>query len=330
MTDAYKKAGVDIDAGNALVKRISPLAAATRRPGAAADLGGFGGLFDLKAAGFDDPILVSGTDGVGTKLLLAIETGKLDGIGIDLVAMCANDVLVQGAEPLFFLDYFATGKLDQDAASSVIGSVAEGCRQAGAALIGGETAEMPGFYADGHFDLSGFCVGAVERSAILPVMDQMKAGDVMIALSSSGAHSNGYSLIRKLIAEQNVDLSADAPWGENWGDALLAPTIIYAEAVKPLLAGGLLKGMAHITGGGLIENVPRVLTDGLAASFDDEKLPKPPLFEWLQKAGDLSDTELRTVFNCGVGMVLIASAEKADEVLAKAEGSFVIGTLTDA
>ncbi|MEM1380376.1 MAG: phosphoribosylformylglycinamidine cyclo-ligase [Pseudomonadota bacterium] len=330
MTDAYQKAGVDIDAGNALVKRILPLAAATRRPGADADLGGFGGVFDMKAAGFDDPLLVAGADGVGTKLLLALEVGAYHEIGIDLVAMCANDVLVQGAQPLFFLDYFATGQLDQDAAAAVVAGIAEGCKRAGAALIGGETAEMPGLYAKGHFDLAGFCVGAVERGALLPRPGAMAAGDVLIALPSSGPHANGFSLIRKLIEKAGVALGEDAPFGGTWGDHLLAPTEIYVQAVEPLLRTGSVKGMAHITGGGLIENVPRVLPDHLVPSYDEEALAVPALFAWLQEEGDLPDLELMTVFNCGIGMVLIADPAHTDDILSATEGAFVIGQLDPA
>lgn len=327
MTDAYQKAGVDINAGNALVKRIAPLAAATRRPGADASLGGFGGLFDLKATGFEDPILVSGTDGVGTKLLLAIEAGAHREIGIDLVAMCANDVLVQGAEPLFFLDYFATGKLDQNAAAAVVEGIAEGCRQAGAALIGGETAEMPGLYDDGHFDLAGFCVGAVERDRMLPDHKAMAAGDVMIALPSSGPHANGFSLIRKLLNEQNVSIDNQTPFGGTWSEHLLAPTKIYVEELKPLLDRQLLRGMSHITGGGLMENLPRVLPDGLAPHYDETALELPDLFAWLQDAGNLGLTELRTVFNCGIGMVLIVAPRNVATVLDATPNAFVIGEL---
>ncbi|MEM9838798.1 MAG: phosphoribosylformylglycinamidine cyclo-ligase [Pseudomonadota bacterium] len=330
MTDAYRKAGVDIDAGNALVKRIAPLAAATRRPGAEADLGGFGGLFDLKAAGFNDPILVSGTDGVGTKLLLAIEGGAYHAIGIDLVAMCANDVLVQGAEPLFFLDYFATGKLEQEAAAGVVEGIAEGCRQAGAALIGGETAEMPGLYGDGHFDLAGFCVGAVERDALLPQQAEMKPGDTLIALPSSGPHANGFSLIRKLIAEHDVDLDGEAPFGGVWRDHLLAPTQIYVKALRPLMKQGLLKGMSHITGGGLVENMPRVLPDRLVPRYDEDAIVTPPLFQWLAEAGGLGTQELRTVFNCGIGMVLIADPAHTDTIVQSTDGAVVIGELASA
>ncbi|MEO1657528.1 MAG: phosphoribosylformylglycinamidine cyclo-ligase [Pseudomonadota bacterium] len=331
MTDAYKKAGVDIDAGNALIKTIAPLAASTRRPGADASLGGFGGLFDLKAAGFEDPILVSGADGVGTKLLLAIDTGQYEPIGVDLVAMCANDVLVQGALPLFFLDYFATGVLAPEAAAAVITGVAEGCRQAGAALIGGETAEMPGLYAPGHFDLAGFCVGAAERGALLPLQDDMAPGDLLIALPSSGAHANGFSLIRKLITEAGVDLAAETPFGAGvWADVLLTPTRIYVDDVAPLLKANALKGMAHITGGGLIENVPRVLPDGLAPQYDQQALELPPLFTWLQEAGDLSREELYTVFNCGIGMVLICGKDQKSAVLSACSDAFVIGELAQA
>ncbi|MCQ8185235.1 phosphoribosylformylglycinamidine cyclo-ligase [Parvularcula maris] len=330
MTDAYKKAGVDIDAGNALVRRIAPFAKATRRPGADGSLGGFGGLFDLKAAGFEDPVLVSGTDGVGTKLLLAIEAERYEGIGIDLVAMCANDVLVQGAEPLFFLDYFATGHLEGDVAAAVIESIAEGCRQAGAALIGGETAEMPGLYGQGHFDLAGFCVGAAERGRLLPRMEEMAEGDVLIALPSSGPHANGFSLIRKLMAEQGVALTDETPWGGTFADALLAPTRIYTEELVPLFRRGVLKGLSHITGGGLVENLPRVLPAGLEAAISDGDLLLPPLFSWLQEAGSLSDQEGRTVFNCGVGMVLIVAEAEADSLLSELTGSFRLGTLTKA
>jgi phosphoribosylformylglycinamidine cyclo-ligase len=327
MTDAYRQAGVDIEAGNKLVQKIAPLAASTRRPGADASLGGFGGLFDLKAAGFEDPILVSGTDGVGTKLLLAIEAEEHRGIGIDLVAMCANDVLVQGALPLFFLDYFATGKLEQEVAASVVEGIADGCRQAGAALIGGETAEMPGVYGPGHYDLAGFCVGAAERGSLLPRGDDMSAGDALIALPSSGPHANGFSLIRKLIAEKGIRLDDDAPFGGSWKEKLLAPTRIYVDALKPLLLDRKLLGMAHITGGGLVENLPRVLPEHLRVKLDEDALELPPLFAWLKEAGDLSLEEVRTVFNAGIGMVLIVGPAHADDVLDEVEGSFLIGEL---
>ena len=333
MTDAYKQAGVDIDAGERLVKAIGGLAKATARPGADAALGGFGGLFDLKAAGFEDPILVSGTDGVGTKLKIAFATGRHDAIGIDLVAMCVNDVLAQGAEPLFFLDYFATGKLDPDAAAEVVASVAEGCRQAGAALIGGETAEMPGVYADGEYDLAGFCVGAVERGDLMP--RRAAPGDVMIGLASSGAHANGYSLIRKIVAQAGLDYDAPAPFAPetSLGEALLAPTRIYVRALLPLLKDPQVKAFAHVTGGGLTDNVPRVLTDGLAPRYDESALAPPPLFEWLRAQGGLSDAEMRRTFNCGVGGVVMCAASHADaalNALAEAgETAFVIGDIME-
>jgi len=333
MTDAYKQAGVDIDAGERLVKAIGGLAKATARPGADAALGGFGGLFDLKAAGFADPILVSGTDGVGTKLKIAFATGRHDTIGIDLVAMCANDVLAQGAEPLFFLDYFATGKLDTGAAAQVVAGVAEGCRQAGCALIGGETAEMPGIYADGEYDLAGFCVGAVERGDVMP--RRAVAGDVMIGLASSGAHSNGYSLIRKIVAEAGLSYDAPAPFDSatSLGQALLAPTRIYVRSVLPLLKAEEVRAFAHVTGGGLTDNTPRVLPDGLAPRFDDDALAPPPLFEWLQREGGLSAAEMRRTFNCGVGGVLVcapAYAQAALDALAGAgESARVIGDIVE-
>ncbi len=333
MTDAYKQAGVDIDAGERLVKAIGGLAKATARPGADAALGGFGGLFDLKAAGFADPILVSGTDGVGTKLKIAFATGRHDTIGIDLVAMCANDVLAQGAEPLFFLDYFATGKLDTGAAAQVVAGIAEGCRQAGCALIGGETAEMPGIYADGEYDLAGFCVGAVERGDMMP--RRAVAGDVMIGLASSGAHSNGYSLIRKIVAEAGLSYDAPAPFDSatSLGKALLAPTRIYVRSVLPLLKAEEVRAFAHVTGGGLTDNTPRVLPDGLAPRFDDDALAPPPLFEWLQREGGLSAAEMRRTFNCGVGGVLVcapAYAQAALDALAGAgESARVIGDIVE-
>ncbi len=312
MSDAYKKAGVDIDAGERLVKAIGPLAKATARPGADGALGGFGGLFDLKAAGFSDPILVSGTDGVGTKLKLALAMNCHDTIGIDLVAMCVNDVLAQGALPLFFLDYFACGKLDVDVATQVVRGIAEGCKQAGAALIGGETAEMPGMYAGGDYDLAGFCVGAVERDHLLPLhegSEKMQAGDALIALASSGPHANGYSLIRKILDERGADIKAAAPFDEarSLGKALLAPTKIYVKALEPLLKARLVKGFAHITGGGLTDNLPRILPDGLAPELDEAALALPPLFAWLQETGDLSDADMQRTFNCGIGGVVVVS-----------------------
>jgi len=316
MSDAYKKAGVDIDAGERLVEAISPLARATARAGAEAALGGFGGVFDLKAAGYRDPLLVSGTDGVGTKLKIAFETGRHDTIGIDLVAMCVNDVLAQGAEPLFFLDYFATGRLDEGVAATVIGAIAAGCREAGCALIGGETAEMPGMYGPGEYDLAGFSVGAVERENLLP--RKVEAGDAMIGLASSGAHSNGYSLIRRIVAEAGLSYEGPAPFdeGRSLGEALLTPTRIYVRSVLPLLRRPGARGFAHITGGGLTDNVPRVFDETFAAKYDEAALSLPPLFEWLEKAGGLSPEEMRRTFNCGVGGVLVVAAGEADGFLA--------------
>lgn len=316
MTDAYKKAGVDIDAGDQLVRKIGPLAKATARPGANAALGGFGGLFDLKAAGFQDPILVSGTDGVGTKLKIAFETGRHSTIGVDLVAMCVNDVLAQGAEPLFFLDYFATGRLDPGTAADVVAGVAEGCRQAGCALVGGETAEMPGLYGDGEYDIAGFCVGAVERDDIMP--RQSTPGDVMIGLASSGAHSNGFSLIRKIVGDAGLNYDSPAPFDSSvsLGDALLEPTRIYVKPVLPLLKDARIKAFAHITGGGLTDNTPRVLSDGLAPRYDESALALPPLFKWLQEAGALTETDMRRTFNCGIGGVVICAPDAVDETLA--------------
>ena len=323
-TTTYADAGVDIDAGNALVSAIKPLVKATRRPGADADLGGFGGLFDLKAAGFRDPILVAANDGVGTKLKIAIDTGLHDTIGIDLVAMCVNDLVVQGAEPLFFLDYFATGKLDIDNARRVIAGIAQGCRESGCALIGGETAEMPGMYRDADYDLAGFCVGAVERDEILPRAD-IASGDVLIGLPSSGVHSNGYSLVRKLVETEGLAWDAPAPFakGQTLATALLTPTRLY---VKPILAAlkatggggakGAIKGLSHITGGGLSENLPRVLPDGLAAHVELARFKAPAVFGWLQRAGNLDDAEMLRTFNCGIGMVVIADAGRAPAVFA--------------
>ena len=319
MSDAYKKAGVDIDAGDRLVKAIGPLAKSTLRPGADGSLGGFGGLFDLKAAGFRDPILVSGTDGVGTKLKIAFETGLHTTIGIDLVAMCANDVLAQGAKPLFFLDYFACGKLDEGVAEAVISGIADGCRQAGAALIGGETAEMPGMYQNGEYDLAGFCVGAAERGQLLPLHEGdggMQEGDILIGLASSGAHSNGYSLIRKIIADSESRWDWPAPFSpsESLAEAMLRPTRIYVKSLTPLIDDRKIKGFAHITGGGLTDNVPRILPDGLTARFDDNALTLPPLFGWLQETGRLSAAEMRRTFNCGIGGVVAVSRNNVNAV----------------
>jgi phosphoribosylaminoimidazole synthetase len=329
----YADAGVDIDAGEALVRAIKPLAKATRRPGAEPSLGGFGALFDLKAAGYDDPLLVSTTDGVGTKLKIAIETGRHDGVGIDLVAMCVNDLLAQGAEPLLFLDYFATSKLEIDVARRVVAGIAEGCKLAGCALVGGETAEMPGMYGEDDYDLAGFSVGAVNRDGVLPKLDQQKPGDLLIGLGSSGPHSNGYSLIRKIVERSGLKWGADAPFGKDGSlaQSLMAPTRIYVKSVLPLMKAGLVKGAAHITGGGLIENPPRAVAEGLAPRFDWDAWPMPPLFQWLQEAGGVAEREMRRTFNCGVGFVLVVAPEHAEPVLAAllnaGETAFVCGEL---
>ena len=323
-TISYRDSGVDIDAGNALVEAIKPLVKTTRRPGAEADLGGFGGLFDLKAAGFKDPILVAANDGVGTKLKIAIDSGRHSSIGVDLVAMCVNDLVVQGAEPLFFLDYFATARLDVATARDVVAGIADGCKQAGCALIGGETAEMPGLYSGGDYDLAGFAVGAVERGEILPRTD-ITAGDVLIGLASSGVHSNGYSLVRRLVAEEGLSWDAPAPFATamSLAEALLTPTKIY---VRPILAAlratggggqsGAIKALSHITGGGLSENLPRVLPDGLAAHVDLARWQAPAVFSWLEQAGNLDDAEMLRTFNCGMGMAIVAAQERADSVMA--------------
>ena len=328
----YAHAGVDIDAGDALVEAIKPLAKSTARPGADAALGGFGGLFDLKAAGFKDPLLVAGTDGVGTKLKVAIESKIHDTVGIDLVAMSVNDIVVQGAEPLLFLDYFATGKLDVAVGTEVVKGVAEGCRQAGCALVGGETAEMPGMYARGDYDLAGFAIGAVERDQVLPRRD-MAEGDVLLGLASSGLHSNGFSLVRRIVADQGVDYEAPAPFapGERLGRALLAPTRIYVKSALALIRGGDVKGFAHITGGGLTENVPRVVPDGLDIEIDLASWTLPPVFQWLARQGGVDEREMLRTFNCGIGMIAVVAPERADEaarILAGAgEGVFRLGRL---
>jgi len=328
----YAQAGVDIDAGNALVEAIKPLAKATRRPGAEAGLGGFGALFDLKAAGYSDPLLVSTTDGVGTKLKIAIETGLHDTVGIDLVAMCVNDLLAQGAEPLLFLDYFATGKLDVETATRVVAGIAEGCKQAGAALVGGETAEMPDMYPDGEYDLAGFTVGAVDRDGVLPKLDAQRAGDVLIGIGSSGPHSNGYSLVRRIVERSGLAWDAPCPFGEgSLAQVLMAPTKIYVKSVLPLIQAGRVKGGAHITGGGLIENPPRAIAEGLAARIDWSAWDLPPVFDWLQKTGGVSDHEMRRTFNCGVGFMLICAPTDAEPVLAAllnaGEDAFICGEL---
>ncbi|HEX9963977.1 MAG TPA: phosphoribosylformylglycinamidine cyclo-ligase [Allosphingosinicella sp.] len=304
----YAKAGVSIAAGNALVRAIAPLAKATARPGADASLGGFGGFFDLKAAGYRDPLLVAANDGVGTKLKLAIDHDRHEGVGIDLVAMCANDLIVQGAEPLFFLDYFATGRLDGGIAERVIASIADGCRQAGCALIGGETAEMPGMYAEGDYDLAGFCVGAVERDEAL-TGSRIAAGDVVLGLASSGVHSNGFSLVRRLAADRAWKLERPALFNPDvlLVEALLAPTRIYVKPLLPLVRGGRVKAMAHITGGGLLENVPRVLPEGLHARIDADSWSQPRLMAFLQAQGNIEPEEMARTFNCGIGMAVIVA-----------------------
>jgi phosphoribosylformylglycinamidine cyclo-ligase len=316
----YAEAGVDIAAGNALIERIKPAAAATARPGAMAGLGGFGALFDLRAAGYADPILVAATDGVGTKLKLAIETGALDGVGIDLVAMCVNDLVCQGAEPLFFLDYFATGRLDVDAAARVIGGIAEGCRQSGAALVGGETAEMPGMYAGDDFDLAGFAVGAMERGTALP--RDVAEGDVLLGLASSGVHSNGYSLVRRVAERAGLGWQAPCPFGPGaLGAALLEPTRIYVPAGLAALRAGGLHALAHITGGGLTENLPRVLPDGLGAEIDLDAWERPPVFRWLRAAGEIPEAEMLRTFTCGIGMVAAAAPDRAEALAATMRGA---------
>jgi len=315
----YRGAGVDIDAGNALVRAIGPLAANTGRVGLIGGIGGFGGLFDLRACGFKDPLLVAATDGVGTKLKLAIETGKHDRIGIDLVAMNVNDIVVQGAEPLFFLDYFACGKLDVGVAARVIAGVAEGCREAGAALIGGETAEMPGLYAPGDYDVAGFAVGAVERAELLPRQD-LTAGDVVLALPSAGVHANGFSLVRRVVEQAGLGWNEDAPFspGKTLGAALLTPTRIYVRQIlETIRTTGAVKALAHITGGGLTENVPRVLPEALAAEIDKGSFRLPPVFEWLQSEAKLSDEEMLRTFNCGIGMVVMVGSAEAETVAAR-------------
>ncbi|MET0358777.1 MAG: phosphoribosylformylglycinamidine cyclo-ligase [Pararhizobium sp.] len=326
----YSDAGVDIDAGNLMVEKIKPHVRSTRRPGADGEIGGFGGLFDLKAAGFTDPVLVAANDGVGTKLKIAIDADKHDTVGIDLVAMCVNDLVVQGAEPLFFLDYFATGKLDPDQGAAIVAGIAAGCRDAGCALIGGETAEMPGMYSGGDYDLAGFAVGAAERGQLLPAGD-IAEGDVILGLASSGVHSNGYSLVRKIVGLSGLAWDAPAPFdagtdGATLADVLMTPTRIY---VKPLLkvireTGGI-KALAHITGGGFPENIPRVLPKHLAAEIDLAAVKAPPVFSWLARTGGVAATEMLRTFNCGVGMIAVVPADRADSVTAAlvAEGETV-------
>jgi phosphoribosylformylglycinamidine cyclo-ligase len=330
----YSQAGVDIDAGNALVERIKPLAKATRRLGSMDDLGGFGGLFDLKAAGYSDPLLISSTDGVGTKLKIAQTMNRHDTIGIDLVAMCVNDLVVQGGEPLFFLDYFATGKLSVDTAAEVIKGIAEGCKQAGCALIGGETAEMPGMYPEGEYDLAGFTVGAVERSKALP-LKTVQAGDVVLGIASSGVHSNGYSLVRHIMGLQKLDYASPAPFaaGKSFGDVLLVPTRIYVKSclkvIRQFPEG--IKALAHITGGGLTENLPRVLPKNLSAELNASGWTMPPVFGWLQQAGNVPMPDMWRTFNCGIGMAVVVAAAEAEAIskalVAEGETVFTLGKL---
>lgn len=329
---SYAEAGVSIDAGNALVKAITPLAKATNRPGANVSLGGFGGFFDLKAAGYEDPLLVAGNDGVGTKLKLAIEHDRHDGVGIDLVAMCVNDLIVQGAEPLFFLDYYACAKLDNVIAARVVAGIARGCEIAGCALIGGETAEMPGMYAPGDYDLAGFCVGAVERSQVL-TGDKVAEGDMILGLSSSGVHSNGYSLVRRLAADKGWKLNRPALFDQEvlLIDALMAPTKIYIKSLLPLVRSGKVHAMAHITGGGLLENIPRVLPDGLRAVVDADAWDQPRLMAFLQGQGNIEPEEMARTFNCGIGMAVVVAADQAEGVMAQLASSgetvFTIGRI---
>lgn len=329
----YAQSGVDIDAGEALVDAIKPLAKATRRPGAEASLGGFGALFDLKAAGYDDPLIVTTTDGVGTKLRIAIDTNRHDTVGIDLVAMCVNDLLAQGAEPLMFLDYYATSKLDVDTARRVVAGIAEGCKRAGCALVGGETAEMPGMYEGEDYDLAGFSVGAVNRDKVLPKLEAQAAGDLIIALGSSGPHSNGYSLIRKVVERSGLSWADDAPFAteKSLAQALLEPTRIYISSVLPLMKAGLVTGGAHITGGGLIENPGRAIAEGLKAEFDFDGWTFPPVFQWLMHTGNIDTHEMLRTFNCGVGFVLYVKPHNADAVLAAllnaGEDAFICGQL---
>lgn len=314
----YAAAGVDIDEGARLVELIAPAAKATARPGSEASLGGFAAAFDLKAAGFKDPLVLTTTDGVGTKLKIAIEAGKHDTVGIDLVAMCVNDLVAQGAEPLVFLDYYATGALNADEAATIIRGIAEGCRRAGCALAGGETAEMPGMYRNGDYDLAGFSMGAAERGTLLPKLDQVEAGDVLIGLASSGPHSNGYSLVRKVVERSGLGWTDPAPFapGNTLADALLEPTRIYVKALLPLIRAGKLKGLAHITGGGLVENTPRALPKHLRAAFDWNAWKRPAVFQWLQETGVIPEDDIRRTFNLGIGMVAIATRGESDAIIA--------------
>jgi phosphoribosylformylglycinamidine cyclo-ligase len=328
----YADAGVDIDAGNALVERIKPAAKRTNRSGVMSGLGGFGALFDLKAAGYNDPILVAATDGVGTKLRIAIDTGHVDGVGIDLVAMCVNDLVCQGAEPLFFLDYFATGKLETETAARIIEGIALGCERAGCALIGGETAEMPGMYPPGDFDLAGFSVGAMERGMELPA--NVKVGDVLLGLASDGVHSNGYSLVRKLVEMSGLDWEAACPWSaQTLGAELLTPTRLYVRPALAAVRAGGVHALAHITGGGVTENLPRVLPDTMGAQIDLKTWVLPPVFRWMAETGGMAQAELLKTFNCGLGMILAVDASEADALttLLAGQGEDVsrIGHVTD-
>ena len=329
---SYADAGVDIDAGNALVNAIKPLIAATRRPGADGSIGGFGGVFDLAATGYKDPLLVAANDGVGTKLKIAIDTGVHHTIGIDLVAMCVNDLIVQGAEPLFFLDYFATGKLDNGVAQQVIAGIAKGCEIAGCALTGGETAEMPGMYGDGDYDLAGFSVGAVERGDLLP--KNVAEGDVLLGLASSGVHSNGYSLVRRIVERSGLTWDSPSPFGAGTlAEGLIEPTRIYVKSILAALqASNGIRGLAHITGGGLTENLPRVLPKNLSANIDLTALSPLPVFDWLRSEGGVEEAEMLRTFNCGTGMVVIVAADQTDEICTMLEqgGETVsrLGTLT--
>jgi phosphoribosylformylglycinamidine cyclo-ligase len=324
----YADAGVDIDAGNLMVEKIKPAVRSTRRPGADGEIGGFGGLFDLKAAGFTDPVLVAANDGVGTKVKIAIESGLHSTVGIDLVAMCVNDLIVQGAEPLFFLDYFATGKLDPDQGAEIVQGIAEGCRQAGCALIGGETAEMPGLYSGGDYDLAGFAVGAAERGSLLPRPD-VSTGDVLLGLASSGVHSNGFSLVRRIVELSGLKWSEPAPFdpAKTLGEALLAPTRIYVKSLLSTLKSvDGIKAFAHITGGGFPDNIPRVLPDNLTAEVNLSAIQVPPVFSWLAKTGGVAPNEMLRTFNCGIGMIAVVAAEAAEEVATRlnAEGEKVV------
>jgi len=328
---SYADAGVSIDAGNALVERIKPAAKRTARPGVMAGLGGFGALFDLKAAGYSDPVLVAATDGVGTKLRIAIDTGEVAGVGIDLVAMCVNDLVCQGAEPLFFLDYFATGALDVDAAAQVIEGIATGCERAGCALIGGETAEMPGMYEGKDFDLAGFAVGAMERGQSMP---EVRRGDMLIGLASDGVHSNGFSLVRRVVDQSGLGWDAPCPWGDGTlGGALLTPTRLYVKTPLKAMRGGGVHALAHITGGGLTENLPRVLPKGLGAEIDLSAWSLPPEFRWLSSEGGIAEAEMLKTFNCGIGMVVVVETDHAPELVeafnAHGERAVLIGKVVE-